>query len=35
MYDAGGYVTESAVSHDLRSVAVTQLSLLPASSTSP
>ena len=32
MYDAGGYVTESAVSHDLASVAVTQLSLLPASS---
>ncbi len=32
VYDAGGYVTESAVSHDLASVAVTQLSLLPASS---
>ena len=32
VYDGGGYVVESAVSHDLRSVAVTQLSLLPASS---
>jgi dipeptidyl aminopeptidase/acylaminoacyl peptidase len=31
VYDAGGYVTESAVSHDLSTVAVTQLSLVPAS----
>jgi dipeptidyl aminopeptidase/acylaminoacyl peptidase len=31
VYDGGGYVTDGAVSHDLASVAVTQLSLVPAS----
>ncbi len=31
VYDAGGYVTETTISPDLRSVAVTQLTLRPAS----
>ena len=31
VYDAGGYVVESEVSHDARSVAVTRISLRPAS----